>query len=132
MEEKDDKLKHLIKENPLHFYTEEELDAIEAIDPALALRIDRSQHFAHSATDSYDPTVPIDPDEVKVAIDEARRILAQDGGDIEFVDIRDRTVIVRLKGACVGCPSSAIDLKSVVERLVKSRSKGVKEVVNVF
>ena len=128
----DPRVKALLKEDPLHFYSESELDEIEAFDPELALRIDRVQHFASQEGENYDPDAPVDAKKVKEAVGQARRILAQDGGDIEFVDIQDRTVRVRLKGACVGCPNSALDLKSVVERLVKSASPGVREVVNVF
>lgn len=128
----DPRVKALLKEDPLHFYSESELDEIEAFDPELALRIDRVQHFASQEGESYDPDAPVDAKKVKEAVGQARRILAQDGGDIEFVDIQDRTVRVRLKGACVGCTNSALDLKSVVERLVKSASPGVREVVNVF
>lgn len=69
---------------------------------------------------------------VRAAIDEARRGLAMDGGDIEFVEIEGDVVRVRMKGACVGCPSAVLHLKQGVERLVKARVPGVGSVVNTF
>ena len=125
-------LERLLDPDPAHVYSEEELDAIEALDPELALRLDRAQAMAVRADAHKVAEGPIDPDAVLAAIEEARRILTQDGGDIEFVALDERVVRVRFKGACVGCPRSALDLKNVVERLVRSRVPGVSEVVNTF
>lgn len=126
-------VEHLLSEDPDHVYSEDELDAIEAIDPELALRLDRAQTFALRAqADTPDLNAPVDEQAVRMAIDEARKILSQDGGDLEYVGLQDRIVLVRLKGACVGCPRSTLDLKNVVERLVKSRAPGVHSVSNQF
>ncbi|MGM0553093.1 MAG: NifU family protein [Pseudomonadota bacterium] len=123
---------HLLRDDPDHTYSEEELDAIEALDPELALRLDRAQTFAAREAADVPAEGPIDEDAVRAAIEEARRILMQDGGDIEFVELEGRTVRVRLKGACVGCPRSTLDLKNVVERLVRARAPGVANVANTF
>lgn len=123
-------LQGLLNEDPLHFYSEDELDAIEAVDVELACRIDRAQTLAQQTPEVADG--PIDEAEVIAAVNEARKILMQDGGDIEFVALEERIVKVRLKGACVGCPRSALDLKNIVERMVRSRAPGVAEVQNTF
>lgn len=125
-------LQALLNPNPDHVYSEDELDAIEELDAELALRLDRAQTLAAREKDNVPADGPIDVETVKESVAEARKILMQDGGDIEFVALEDRTVKVRLKGACVGCPRSTLDLKNVVERLVRSRSPGVAEVVNTF
>lgn len=125
-------LERLLSTDPEHLYTDEELDAIEELDPELALRIDRAQTMSARAAGREVAEGPIDLDEVLAAIEEARRILMQDGGDIEFVELDGRVVRVRFKGACVGCPRSALDLKNVVERLVRGRVPGVAEVANTF
>ncbi|OBS10726.1 NifU-like domain protein [Acidihalobacter prosperus] len=123
----------LLSDDPEHHYSEDELDAIEAIDPELALRIDRVQtQAARALAEGRPATGPIDLDAVRAAIEEARAILLQDGGDIEFVALEERTVRVRLKGACVGCPRATLDLRNVVERLVRSRVPGVAKVANQF
>ncbi|MBX9810385.1 MAG: NifU family protein, partial [Burkholderiales bacterium] len=41
-------------------------------------------------------------------------------------------VRVRLKGACVGCPRATLDLKNVVEALVRKRYPQIIEVRNTF
>lgn len=50
-----------------------------------------------------------------------RPAVQADGGDLELVDITpDGVVEIRLHGACVGCPSSAITLQSGIERNLKA------------
>ena len=44
-----------------------------------------------------------------------RPMLEQDGGSIEFIDLRGDTVVVRLKGRCAMCPSSGVTLRNTVE-----------------
>ncbi|WP_449242337.1 Fe-S cluster assembly protein NifU [Desulfovibrio sp.] len=52
----------------------------------------------------------------KVIDEEIRPALKKDGGDIELVDIEGTKVVVSLRGACVGCPSSQLTLKGLVEK----------------
>ena len=47
-----------------------------------------------------------------------RPAVAQDGGDITFKGFRDGTVVLNLKGACSGCPSSTATLKHGVQNLL--------------
>jgi len=71
-------------------------------------------------------------EQVTEVIDAIRPMLQNDGGDIELVGIdEDNTVRVRLQGACRGCPGAAMTLKMGVERLLKERVAGVKQVVAV-
>ena len=69
---------------------------------------------------------------VTEVIDSIRPLLQNDGGDIELVGIdEDKTVRVRLQGACRGCPGAAMTLKMGVERMLKQKVSDVKEVVAV-
>jgi NifU-like protein len=52
----------------------------------------------------------------KVMEEEIRPNLKKDGGDIELLDIDGKTVIVALRGACKGCPSSNVTLKDFVQK----------------
>lgn len=71
----------------------------------------------------------IDEVQVSKVLDEIRPSLQFDGGDVELVNImEDGTVNVRLKGACAGCMGSMMTLKGGIERLLKERVPGVKEV----
>ncbi len=118
-----------------HTYTEAELDALYEIDPMKAMRLSREQEM----TKRNQPRIPIDPntpppdrEELIKVLDQARRILLKDGGDMELIEIKGSVVRVRMKGNCVGCPNSVLDLKNVIERLVKQHFPQVTEVVNTF
>jgi Fe-S cluster biogenesis protein NfuA len=68
--------------------------------------------------------------DVEIAIDEIRPALHMDGGDCEVVNVDDHVglVTLRLIGACGGCPMSALTLKAGIERIVKERVPGVREI----
>jgi Fe-S cluster biogenesis protein NfuA len=71
-------------------------------------------------------------DKVQEVLNEIRPMLQQDGGDIELVDVKDDgQVLVRLQGACAGCPGAMMTLKMGVERILKERVPEVTEVVQV-
>lgn len=71
-------------------------------------------------------------DSVVEVVESIRPMLQNDGGDIELVGVdEDKTVRVRLQGACKGCPGAAMTLKMGVERLLKERIPEIKEVVAV-
>ena len=65
---------------------------------------------------------------VEKALEKIRPLLQRDGGDIEFVEITDGIVKVRLTGACKGCPMSQMTLKQGVERMLLKEVPGLKEV----
>ncbi|MBO7223994.1 MAG: NifU family protein [Kiritimatiellae bacterium] len=52
-------------------------------------------------------------------LDVLRKMLQNDGGDLELVDIKDKTVMVRLKGACGCCPHAMATLKGYVEESLR-------------
>jgi len=54
------------------------------------------------------------------ALDSIRPGLQADGGDVELIRIEDDgKVIVKLVGACGGCPMSQITLYQGIERILK-------------
>lgn len=68
---------------------------------------------------------------IKGVLEQIRPSLQADGGDVEFVGVKNGVVSVRLTGACGGCPMSQMTLKMGIERLLKSKLPEVKEVVAV-
>ena len=69
-------------------------------------------------------------DRVAGVINALRPMAQADGGDIELVDIDvDGVVRVRLLGACVGCPSSAMTLSMGIERALREQIPEVQRVV---
>jgi len=71
----------------------------------------------------------IDP--VKLVIDKVRPSLSLDGGDIDFITVKNSKVYVQLKGACVGCGSSGNTLKYGVERQLRMDIHPEISVINV-
>lgn len=65
---------------------------------------------------------------IEKALEQIRPALQADGGDVEFVGVKDGVVQVRLKGACGGCPMSSMTLSLGVERAIKRAVPEVKKV----
>ena len=55
----------------------------------------------------------------RVIDEEIRPSLKKDRGDIELLDIEGTTVLVSLRGACAGCPSSQLTIKDLVQRRLR-------------
>ena len=71
-------------------------------------------------------------DKVEAVLNQIRPNLKADGGDVELVDVsEDGVVKVCLVGACKGCPMSQMPLKMGIEKMLRERVSGVKEVVSV-
>jgi uncharacterized protein (DUF2249 family) len=70
---------------------------------------------------------------VEDALSEVRPHLKADGGDVELVDIDygEKTVRVRLTGACKGCPSAELTLKGGVERTIKKYAPEIRSVESI-
>lgn len=65
-------------------------------------------------------------------LDLIRPAIQADGGDVQLIDVDENGVVrVRLHGACVGCPSSAVTLTLGIERNLKDKIPEVAEVVCV-
>jgi len=68
---------------------------------------------------------------VQAVIDKVRPSLALDGGDIDFITVKNGSVYVQLKGACIGCSSSGSTLKYGVERQLRMDIHPEINIVNV-
>ena len=58
-----------------------------------------------------------------------RPAVEMDGGNITFKSYREGVVTVIMQGACSGCPSSTVTLKSGIESMLKRMIPEVQEVV---
>lgn len=66
--------------------------------------------------DSIDPVFK----QIQEIIDtRVRPAVANDGGDIVLHSFVDGIVYLKMKGACAGCPSSTVTLKSGIENMLK-------------
>ena len=70
--------------------------------------------------------------QVTAVLERIRPAVQSDGGDLELVGIRsDGTVLIKLLGACVGCPSSQMTLQMGIERSLMEKVPGVTGVEQV-
>jgi NFU1 iron-sulfur cluster scaffold homolog, mitochondrial len=72
------------------------------------------------------PAPEMEPSELDEAIqailDEyVKPAVERDGGAIDFIGLKDKTVYVQMKGSCAGCPSSTATLKGGIENLLKAK-----------
>jgi Fe-S cluster biogenesis protein NfuA len=58
-------------------------------------------------------------------------MMAQDGGAIELLGIKDSKIFVQLKGACVGCAASSSTLRFIVEKELRAAIHPELQIVNV-
>lgn len=67
-------------------------------------------------------------EKVKKLLDAIRPGIQMDGGDVEFVEIKNNIVYVRLVGACGGCPMAQLTLKEGIERFIKKEMPEIEAV----
>ncbi|WP_432058316.1 NifU family protein [Streptomyces sp. bgisy022] len=105
--------------------------------PAEGARVRSALHAALDQPAGWVPvagTVDVDT----LLYDVAREVLAGEVGDfarshggvIDLVDVHEGIVTVRLGGACHGCPASWITLHQRLERHLRRRHPGLREVRN--
>ncbi|MBC5997310.1 NifU family protein [Romboutsia ilealis] len=71
-------------------------------------------------------------EKVSEMLEKVRPILQRDGGDVELVDVnQDGVVLVKLKGACQGCPGATMTIKAVIENLLVKEVPGVTQVIGI-
>jgi Fe-S cluster biogenesis protein NfuA len=96
-----------------------------------------SSSSSSNGEDVDDPNKILDTDSETVAMikelleTRIKPAVAEDGGDIAFkkFDEADGLVYVELRGACDGCPSSTVTLKSGIENMLMHYVPEVKGVV---
>jgi Fe-S cluster biogenesis protein NfuA len=62
------------------------------------------------------------------ALDEVRPYLVAHGGGVELLGVADGVVRLKLEGACHGCPSSALTLRSAVEEAIMRAAPDVERI----
>lgn len=66
---------------------------------------------------------------VRGALDKVRPYLKSHGGNVDLLSVVDGVVHLRLIGSCDGCPSSALTLKSAIERNIYEAAPDVNSIV---
>ena len=103
--------------------------------PAEALEQRQAKPAATAIAPKETVILPADPEAdqkiISILDEYVRPAVEGDGGAIHFRSFENGIVSVELKGACSGCPSSTVTLKSGIENLLKQMVPGVEEVVAV-
>lgn len=91
------------------------------------------KYYPHAPLGEPSPSTEISKSEIEKQILELldtyiRPAIAMDGGDVTFEKYESGTVYLRLKGSCVGCPSSLYTLKMGIENLLRQLLPYVKKV----
>jgi Fe-S cluster biogenesis protein NfuA len=68
---------------------------------------------------------------IKETLETLRPYLYMDGGDVEFVDYKDKIVYVKLTGACQACLFSDETIKNGLFETLKSEVPEIENVINV-
>ncbi len=85
------------------------------------------KEYAAELNDENEPEIN---KRIKQILDEyIKPAVEGDGGAISFLSFENGLVTVQLQGACSGCPSSSMTLKSGIENLLKSMIPEVQSVV---
>ena len=82
-------------------------------------------------TPETNPNTKSVEERTREVIDAIRPYIQADGGDIEFVEVKDGNAHVRLHGACAMCPHAAMTLQMGVEKNLRERVPEIQHVVNV-
>lgn len=92
--------------------------------------------FTEGGASPSDTAISADDSEVIQMIKELletriKPAVAEDGGDVLFVSFDDVSgrVTLKMQGACSGCPSSSVTLKSGIEQMMRHYIPEVTEVV---
>jgi len=75
---------------------------------------------------------PIIAQILEILDDRIRPAVANDGGDVEFDRFEEGVLYLHMRGACAGCPSATMTLKSGIENLMRHFIPEVEEVRQVL
>lgn len=70
-------------------------------------------------------------EQIKEILDTLRPYLNMDGGDVEFVEYKDKIVYVKLTGACAACMFSDDTIKNGLYETLKADIPEIEGVINV-
>jgi len=74
----------------------------------------------------------IEKEKVERVLSQIRPALNADGGDVELVEITEgNEILIRLVGACHGCPMSQMTLKMGIEQALREEIPEIEQVLAV-
>ncbi len=86
-----------------------------------------------SSTNTSEDELESDSETVKILKrilkNQIKPVVQLDGGDVSFVKYEKSILYIKMRGACVGCPSSAVTLKEGIEVQIRQNVPEVTSVV---
>jgi Fe-S cluster biogenesis protein NfuA len=70
-------------------------------------------------------------EQIKEILNSLRPYLNMDGGDVEFIEYKDKIVYVKLTGACAACMFSDDTIKNGLYETLKADIPEIEGVINV-
>ena len=70
-------------------------------------------------------------EQIKEILDSLRPYLNMDGGDVEFIEYKDKIVYVKLTGTCAACMFSDDTIKNGLYETLKADIPEIEGVINV-
>lgn len=70
-------------------------------------------------------------DKIKEMLESLRPYINMDGGDVEFIDYKEKIVYVKLTGACQACMFSDDTIKNGLYETIKAEVPEIEGVINV-
>ena len=58
-------------------------------------------------------------EQITSVLEQCRAMLQADGGDLEIIKIEEKTVFLKLQGACGCCPNATMTIKMGLERILR-------------
>ena len=103
----------------------------EIVAPDAAAKSEKTAKQLDSRFDNLDET---SKEIINILEEYVKPAVASDGGNIQFIsyDQKTKNVSVLLQGACSGCPSSTLTLKSGIENMLKQMLPGKVDVVEAI
>lgn len=92
-----------------------------------------------SGTPPFSETAPIEPlidnerlkEQVQTLLEaEINPYVASHGGNIEVLDVKDKTVYIKMSGGCQGCGMADVTLKQGVEKLILEKIPELEEILD--
>lgn len=102
-------------------------------DPAAfaAMKHASADEIVYAVLRRYEILKPSLNERVEQALESVRPMLKSHGGDVELVAVRPPALEVRFKGACDGCPASALTFHAGVKKAVQEKCPEITDIVQV-
>ena len=66
--------------------------------------------------------------QIKDYLEEIKKPLTLDGGDIEFISLKDNVLTLKVKGNCRGCPYFHVTFNQGLEQQIKQKFTQIKQI----